>query len=120
MPQVVWPRICEPRCLRRTTERAPAPRLVGRVRPRLTMLARKYELIVAGTTRGHPPGPQICSERCKQPQSPMLPRLCVRFLAERDRAPNQDGPLPNIAPAQPERFARAKAGIGEHREQCCD
>jgi hypothetical protein len=103
MPQIVRPRMWEPGCLRRATERAPAPRLVSRLRPRLAILAWKNELIVVRTTRGHPPGPQIRSERCQQPHGPMLPRFRVGFLAERDRALNQDGPLPNIAPAQPER-----------------
>lgn len=84
MPQVVWPRMWEPGCLRRTTECAPAPRLVGRMLPRLTILAWKHELIVVRTTRGHPQRAQIRSQRRKQPHSPMLPRLRVRFLAERD------------------------------------
>jgi hypothetical protein len=56
MPQVVWPRMWEPRCLFCTTECAPAPGLVGRLRPRLTILGGKDELIIVRTTRGHPPG----------------------------------------------------------------
>ncbi len=85
MPQVVWPRVWEPCRLRRTPERAPAPRLVGRLRPRLTIRGWKDELIVIRATRGHPPGVEVHSERRQQPHSPMLARLRVSFLAERAR-----------------------------------
>jgi hypothetical protein len=101
----------QPGRLCRTTKCPPSPRLVSRLRPRLAILAGKDELLVVWATRGHAPDAQIRNEWCKQPHSPVLPRLRVGFLAERDRALNQDGPPPNITPSQPERFARAKARV---------
>src|SRR5579884_1884366 len=109
--------MCEAGCLRRATERVAAPGLVGRLRPRLPVLAGKYELIVARTTRGHTPRAQIGSKRRKQPHGSVLARLGVSFLAERDRALNQDGAVPNVAPAQSERLAGTETGVGQHREQ---
>jgi hypothetical protein len=62
VPQVVRARVCETSCLRRTLERAPAPRLVRGLRPRLAIAAWKHELVVIGMACGHPPQAQIRSE----------------------------------------------------------
>jgi hypothetical protein len=105
------------RRLGRTMKCSAAPGLVGRLRPRLPILPWKDELTLVRAPGGHAPRAQIPSTRRKQPHRSVLARLGVSFLAERDRALNQDGPLPNVAPAQTEGFTGTKAGVGQNREE---
>ena len=83
MAQVVGTSVCQIGGLGRPIERSVAPRLVSSLRPGLPFLAGEYELGIGGPAGGHPPRPQICSERRQPADGPVLSRLRVGLLAER-------------------------------------
>jgi hypothetical protein len=83
----------------------------------LAILTWKQELVIVRASGGHPPGPQIGWKGCEQTDRAVLSRLCVGLFAKRDRALNEQSPLADVCPAQPEGFTRTKAGVRENWDQ---
>ena len=81
-------------------------------------LAGEHELGIAGAPGGHPPGPQVRSERSEEANRAVLARLRVGLLAERDRSLDKQGLLADVSPTQTERFTRTKTRIREDGDEC--
>jgi hypothetical protein len=71
----------------------------------------------SGATTAKAPFSKIARERSEQPHGPVSVRLRVVLLAQRERALDQDGLRPNIAPLQCESLPWPKACVGEDAQQ---
>ena len=92
------------RRVERALERAPAPRLIRRLRPGRVFPAGEHERVVMRPTGCEPPLREVGLQRPEQPHRAVLGGLRVLLAAERERALDEDRVGAHVAPAQRKRL----------------